>query len=113
MEAHHSVSAFAGASAQHLPFIYLQLRAVSAAVSLSQSRIYALIKAGEFPRGDLIGAQSRRWKSTDIAAWLTEQSEKAAKREADLAAALKRKSQKAVATKAQKSAAREVNHVQG
>ena len=64
----------------HLPFVYMPIRAVCGAVGYSTSRIYELIRAGEFAAGDLIGAQSRRWKSTDIAAWLIEQSSKAALR---------------------------------
>jgi prophage regulatory protein len=101
------------AGTHHLPFVYFPIKAVCEAVGLSTSRIYDLIRRGEFPAGDLIGAQSRRWKSTDIAAWLIAQSEQAAQREADLAAPLKRKADRA----AQKSAlarrqqkAQEVGH---
>lgn len=83
-----------------LPFTYMPIRAVCGAVGLSTSRIYVLIKAGDFPPGDLIGAQSRRWKSTDIAAWLNEQAEKASQREAELSAPLKRKANMAVIRKA-------------
>lgn len=84
----------------HLPFVYFPIAAVKQAVGFSTSRIYDLIRRGEFPPGDLIGAQSRRWKSTDIANWLVAQSEKSAQREADMAAPLKRKADAA----AQKSA---------
>jgi len=84
----HEMPASAGA---YLPFVYLPIAVVRQAAGLSTSRIYDLIRQGEFPPGDLIGKQSRRWKSTDIAAWLIEQSEKAAQREAELAAPLKRK----------------------
>ncbi len=83
-----------------LPFVYLPLAAVRDAVGFSSSRIYALVKAGEFPPGDLIGNQSRRWKSTDIAAWLIEQSEKSAQREAELGSKLKAKADKAARTSA-------------
>lgn len=79
----------------HLPFIYLPISSVCAAVGLSTSRIYALIRQGEFPSGDLIGAQARRWKSTDISAWLFSQSAKSAQREAELATPLKRKAEAA------------------
>lgn len=79
----------------NLPFIYMPIAAVRGAVGFSTSRIYELMRSGEFPAGDLIGKQSRRWKSTDIAAWLIEQSEKAALRDAELAAPLKRKADKA------------------
>ncbi|MRR51049.1 MAG: AlpA family phage regulatory protein, partial [Rhodocyclaceae bacterium] len=65
----------------HIPFIYMPIAAVCGAVGLSTSRIYERIKEGDFPPGDLIGAQSRRWKSTDIAAWLIQQSDKSAQRE--------------------------------
>lgn len=85
---------------QDLPFIYMPIKAVIAAVGFSTSKIYDLIQRGAFPAGDLISAQSRRWKSTDIAAWLIAQSEQAAQREADLAAPLKNKADQA----AQKSA---------
>ncbi len=78
-----------------LPFTYLTIKDVIASVGFSTSRIYELIRQGEFPSGDLIGNQSRRWKSKDIAAWLIAQSEKSAQREADMAAPLKRKADQA------------------
>lgn len=87
-------------NSHQLPFTYLKVSDVCAAVGFSTSRIYALIKQGDFPPGDLIGAQSRRWKSTDLAAWLNEQSEKSAQRNAELAAPLKRKADKAASTSA-------------
>lgn len=109
-----SAPAFAGASippGAHLPFIYLPIAAVCSAVGFSVSRVYTLIAAGEFPPGDLIGAQSRRWKSTDIAAWLLRQAEKAAAREDELAGALKRKANKAAAKSvAERKAAKEADH---
>lgn len=92
----------------YLPFVYLQIAAVRSACGLSTSSVYVLIKAGKFPPGDLIGAQSRRWKSTDIAAWLNQQAEKASQREAELSAPLKRKSNMAVLKKA--SLRKEVDH---
>jgi predicted DNA-binding transcriptional regulator AlpA len=103
MQSQHSALAFTGAG---LPFQYMPIRAVCAAVGFSVSRIYALIKLGEFPAGDLIGAQSRRWKSTDIAAWLIAQSEQAAQREAILAAPLRRKTNSAAQVSASNRAAR-------
>lgn len=111
MQSQHSSSAFAGSTLPasvgiHLPFCYLPIAQVVAAVGFSTSRIYELIKAGEFPPGDLIGAQSRRWKSTDIAAWLLEQSAKSAQRQSELGAALKRKADKAAKTGAANRAAR-------
>ncbi len=115
-ELHHSASAFAGATLPasvgvHLPFCYLPIAQVIAAVGLSTSRIYELIKRGEFPPGDLIGRQSRRWKSTEISAWLIEQSEKSAQRQADLAPALKRKADRAASISASNRAARkEADH---
>ena len=71
----HSISAFhsAAIAGANLPFIYLPIAAVTAVVGMSVAKIYDLIKRGDFPTGDLIGAQSRRWKSTDIASWLNEQ----------------------------------------
>ena len=107
---HDSAPAFAGANlpasvGAHLPFCYLPIREVCAAVGFSTSRIYELIRQGEFPAGDLIGAQSRRWKSTDIAAWLITQSERSVQREAELAAPLKRKSRAAAQASVEKRAA--------
>lgn len=94
-----------------LPFTYMPIAAVTAAVGLSTSRIYELIRAGDFPAGDLIGAQSRRWKSTDIAAWLVEQSEKSAKRGSAMAAPLKRKAEAASRkSAASRAAAKEADH---
>lgn len=117
MQTQHSVTAHTALSlpaGANLPFVYLTIANVTQAVGLSTSRIYALIKQGEFPTGDLIGAQSRRWKSTDLAAWLIAQSEKAAQREADLGAPLKKKadqaSQKSALTRRQRKA-QEAGHV--
>lgn len=97
----HSIAAFqpAALAGANLPFIYLPVKAVTAACGMSVAKLYALIKRGEFPTGDLIGAQSRRWKSTDIAAWLCEQSTKAASREDELGSRLRAKSLKAVTAK--------------
>jgi predicted DNA-binding transcriptional regulator AlpA len=90
----------------YLPFCYLTIAQVVAAVGLSTSRIYELIKLGAFPAGDLLGKQSRRWKSSSISAWLIEQSEQSAQRQADLAPALKRKADRAASISASKRAAR-------
>lgn len=90
----------------YLPFCYMTIAQVIAAVGISASRVYELIKLGEFPPGDLIGKQSRRWKSTNIAAWLIEQSEQSAQRQADLAPALKRKANRAANISASNRAAR-------
>ncbi len=110
-----SLPADAGTHHSHaLPFTYLPIAAVCNAVGLSVSSVYVLIRRGEFPAGDLIGAQSRRWKSTDIAAWLIGQSKKAAQREAEMGAPLRKKADKAartsVAERAAKKAAKEVDH---
>lgn len=115
----HAAPAFAGATLPasvgvHLPFCYMPIAAVIAAVGISTSRIYELIRLGEFPAGDLIGKQSRRWKSTDIAAWLIAQSEQAAQRESELAAPLKRKADHAAKlgarARAERAAAKEASH---
>lgn len=92
----HNDSALSGAG---LPFIYLSKKSVTLACGMSIAAIYALIKQGDFPKGDLIGAQSRRWKSTDIAAWLNAQAEKAAAREDELGKPLKSKAAKALSAK--------------
>jgi prophage regulatory protein len=113
----HTAPAFAGATMPaasascYLPFVYFPIKAVCQSVGLSTSRIYELIRLGEFPAGDLIGAQSRRWKSTDIAAWLNKQAEQAAQREAELAAPLKRKADMAARkSSASRAAARGADH---
>jgi prophage regulatory protein len=107
---HQSLPESAGA---YLPFVYLPIKAVLGAVGLSTSRVYELIRQGEFPPGDLIGAQSRRWKSTDISAWLIAQSEKSARREVDLGAPLKRKADAASKCSAAKRvSAKEVSNAQ-
>jgi predicted DNA-binding transcriptional regulator AlpA len=111
IQTQHSPSAFAGASLPasvgvHLPFCYLPIGQVTTAAGLSTSRVYELIKLGEFPPGDLIGKQSRRWKSTDIAAWLLAQSEQSAQRQSNLGAALKRKADKAARVSASNRAER-------
>jgi predicted DNA-binding transcriptional regulator AlpA len=90
----------------NLPFFYMNLGAVICATAFSKSKVYSLIQRGEFPPGDLV-CSSRRWKSTDIAAWLTEQAEKAAQREDELADRLKRRALKA---RASVSKNQEANH---
>lgn len=110
-ELHHSATAFAGATLPasvgvHLPFCYLPIAQVVAAVGFSTSMIYELIRIGEFPPGDLIGKQSRRWKSTDIAAWLIARAEQSEQRQADLSPALKRKAERAANSSASKRAER-------
>lgn len=105
MQAQHSTAALAGAS---LPFIYMPISAVKAAVGLSSSAIYQRISKGDFPAGDLIGDQSRRWKSTDISAWLLDQSAKAERRREELAAPLKAKADRAAKKSAQARADRAV-----
>lgn len=98
----HSAAIFQGNNAligAGLPFIYLPKQSVTLACGMSIAAIYALIKQGDFPKGDLIGAQSRRWKSTDIAAWLNAQAEKAAAREDELGKPLKSKAAKALSAK--------------
>ncbi|MDY0012851.1 MAG: AlpA family phage regulatory protein [Rhodocyclaceae bacterium] len=77
----------------YLPFVYFNAAEVTRATGISRAMMYALIRAGEFPEGDLIAAQSRRWKSTEIAEWLKTRAKNLATRQ--LAEALKVKAQRA------------------
>lgn len=53
------------------PLQLLRLSAVLSRVGLSKSQIYRMIKAGDFPAPISIGANSVRWPSHDIDAWIT------------------------------------------
>lgn len=48
----------------------LRLPAVSEAVGLPASTIYALARAGKFPRPVKLGARSSAWRSDQIAEWI-------------------------------------------
>lgn len=91
----------------NLPFTYLDMHAVCAATGQSKSKVYALIARGEFPEGDMISMQSRRWKSTDIADWLEKTAAAAERNREALQAPLRSKAALAVNAKRQK---REANH---
>ena len=97
-----------------LPFTYLKMQAVCAATGHSKTKIYNLISRGEFPAGDLISLQSRRWKSTDIADWLEKTSAAAERNRAALQAPLRSRASLAAEAKRQKrsaAAGKGVGHV--
>ena len=48
----------------------LRIRHVVAKVGLSKSKIYLLIKAGEFPKPVRLAATAVGWKSTDLDKWI-------------------------------------------
>ncbi|MDA8417104.1 MAG: AlpA family phage regulatory protein [Betaproteobacteria bacterium] len=55
--------------------ILIRRQQVEAMTSLSRSRIYALIKTGEFPPPIRLGAQSVAWVRTDIDEWIVQRIE--------------------------------------
>lgn len=50
----------------------LSIDGVCSKTSLSKTRIYAMIKDGEFPPGFLITKRRRAWEETDIDIWLAD-----------------------------------------
>ena len=48
----------------------LRIRDVCERTTLSQSSLYAKIRADEFPRGRRIGSASVAWLESDIVAWM-------------------------------------------
>lgn len=53
----------------------LRIRAVCEKTTLSQSTIYAGIRAGTFPRGRRIGGQAVAWLESDVVKWMESQPE--------------------------------------
>lgn len=53
-----------------MPSHLLRLPQVRHHVGLSRSAIYALIKAGTFPRPIPVGVRARAWDASEIDAWV-------------------------------------------
>ena len=53
----------------------LRIRDVCERTTLSQSSLYAKIRADEFPRGRRIGSAAVAWLESDIVAWMQNQPE--------------------------------------
>ena len=51
----------------------LNISGVETAVGLKKSKIYQLVRAGGFPAGLKLGARTRRWPSSHVQAWITQQ----------------------------------------
>ncbi|MGA7329511.1 MAG: AlpA family phage regulatory protein [Rhodomicrobium sp.] len=49
---------------------FLRLRDVEAMTGCCRSHIYALIKAGKFPKQIRIGSRGVRWRLSDVQAWI-------------------------------------------
>ncbi|WP_083265630.1 MULTISPECIES: helix-turn-helix transcriptional regulator [Pseudomonadaceae] len=52
--------------------LLLRLPSVCALVGLSKSQIYRMIRAGEFPVGISLGANSVAWPAEQVHAWVAE-----------------------------------------
>ena len=48
----------------------LRLPAVEAMAAMKKSKLYDLVKQGQFPAPVRLGPRSVRWKSTDVQAWI-------------------------------------------
>ena len=48
----------------------LRLPEVTSLTSVSRSRVYALMKAGEFPRSLKIGPRARAWSKREVLDWM-------------------------------------------
>ena len=52
------------------PAAYLRLPAVAVALHCSTSKVYELIRRGEFPRGIRLGARTVVWPARIVDEWL-------------------------------------------
>ncbi|ABY96593.1 AlpA family phage regulatory protein [Pseudomonas sp. SbB1] len=59
-------------ASQPISPLLLRLPGVCALVGLSKSQIYRLIRAGEFPAGISLGANSVAWPAEQVSAWVAE-----------------------------------------
>ncbi|WP_462401393.1 helix-turn-helix transcriptional regulator [Pseudomonas sp. Marseille-QA0332] len=59
-------------ASQPISPLLLRLPGVCALVGLSKSQIYRLIRAGEFPAGISLGANSVAWPAEQVCAWVAE-----------------------------------------
>ncbi|MNJ47502.1 Prophage CP4-57 regulatory protein (AlpA) [compost metagenome] len=57
-------------ASQPISPLLLRLPGVCALVGLSKSQIYRLIRAGEFPAGISLGANSVAWPTEQVRAWV-------------------------------------------
>ena len=48
----------------------LRLPAVEAMAAMKKSKLYDLVRQGQFPAPVRLGPRSVRWKSTDVEAWI-------------------------------------------
>lgn len=48
----------------------IRLPAVLARVGLKQSRLYELVKAGEFPAPVRVGIRAVAWRESEVSAWI-------------------------------------------
>lgn len=60
------------ATTQSVSPALLRLPGVCVMVGLSKSQIYRLIRAGEFPSGISLGANSVAWSAEQVHAWVAE-----------------------------------------
>jgi prophage regulatory protein len=51
---------------------FLKIGGVENIVELKKSKIYQMVKVGEFPSGILIGRRTRRWTASEIEAWINQ-----------------------------------------
>lgn len=100
-----STPAVAGAAVPPgLPFVYLPIKAIAEAVGRSVPTLYKLIASGKFPQGDLIDANTRRWRSDVVARWLEETAAKAEAEREHADAHIKRRAQSSIAARRNRAA---------
>jgi len=56
---------------QQLQTALIRRKEVERLTALSRSRIYALMKSGEFPKPVTLGAMSVAWQEIEVHAWIT------------------------------------------
>lgn len=101
---HSALDVSGGAVPPGLPFVYLPIKAVASAVGRSVPTLYKLIASGKFPQGDLIDANTRRWRSNVVARWLEETAAKADAEREHSDAHIKRRAQTSITARRNRSA---------
>lgn len=87
-------------------FKYLSASQVCGFRCCGKTRLYDDIKAGLFPAGERLGANTVRWRSDVVAKWLEEQSRNASTLAEEASAKARARAQLAVAGRRRKAAER-------
>lgn len=65
-------STFSNTTAQQIHTALIRRKEVERLTALSRSRIYALMRTGDFPKNVSLGAMSVAWLETEIHEWIAQ-----------------------------------------